>query len=328
MKKFILLVVLFLFCVTGCGKLSEEDILKKIDNKIKNSYKLSGSLSILNNDDVYNYDVEVSYKADNYYKVSLTNEANGHTQVILKNNDGVYILTPALNKSFKFQSDWPYDNSQMYLLEALINDIKKDESSKFSIDDSGYSFIAKVNYPNNKMLVNEKIFIDKNLDIKEVKIFDSNDVVKMELKINDIDYSPKFKDDYFDLEYIMKTFNEEYVLESSNLDDSIFPLFLPSNTKLTSSEKISTDVGERIIMTFSGDKPFLLVQETTSVLDEFTIIPTSGEPYMLRDTLGIMTDNSLSWTSGGIDYYIVSDVMGKDELLEIAQSISSVPVMK
>ena len=328
MKKFILLVVLFLFCVTGCGKLSEEDILKKIDNKIKNSYKLSGSLSILNNDDVYNYDVEVSYKADNYYKISLTNEANGHTQVILKNNDGVYILTPALNKSFKFQSDWPYDNSQIYLLQALINDIKKDESSKFSIDDSGYSFIAKVNYPNNKMLVNEKIFIDKNLDIKEVKIFDSNDVVKMELKINDIDYSPKFKDDYFDLEYIMKTFNEEYVLESSNLDDSIFPLFLPSNTKLTSSEKISTDVGERIIMTFSGDKPFLLVQETTSVLDEFTIIPTSGEPYMLMDTLGIMTDNSLSWTSGGIDYYIVSDVMGKDELLEIAQSISSVPVMK
>ena len=81
-------------------------------------------------------------------------------------------------------------------------------------------------------------------------------------------------------------------------------------------------------MTFSGDKPFLLVQETTSVLDEFTIIPTSGEPYMLMDTLGIMTDNSLSWTSGGIDYYIVSDVMGKDELLEIAQSISSVPVMK
>ena len=160
--------MLFLFCVTGCGKLSEEDILKKIDNKIKNSYKLSGSLSILNNDDVYNYDVEVSYKADNYYKVSLTNEANGHTQVILKNNDGVYILTPALNKSFKFQSDWPYDNSQIYLLQALINDIKKDESSKFSIDDSGYSFIAKVNYPNNKMLVNEKIFIDKNLDTDEL----------------------------------------------------------------------------------------------------------------------------------------------------------------
>lgn len=237
-------------------------------------------------------------------------------------------MTPALNKSFKFQSDWPYDNSQIYLLDALINDIKKDENSKFIVEDNGYSFTTKVSYPNNKMLVNERIVIDKNLDVKEVKVYDSNDVVKMELKINDVDYSPKFKNDYFDLEYIMKTFNDSYVLESSSLDDSIFPLFLPVNTKLTSSEKISTDIGERIIMTFSGDKPFLLVQETASIMEEFTVIPTNGEPYMLMDTLGVMTDNSLSWTSDGIDYYIVSDVMGKDELLEIAQSISSVPVMK
>lgn len=328
MKKIIFLIVLFCFFLTGCGKLDENDILKKIDNKIKDSYMFSGSLSILNNEDVYNYDVEVSYKADNYYKVSLTNEANGHTQVILKNDEGVYILTPALNKSFKFQSDWPYDNSQIYLLDALINDIKKDENSKFIVEDNGYSFTTKVSYPNNKMLVNERIVIDKNLDVKEVKVYDSNDVVKMELKINDVDYSPKFKNDYFDLEYIMKTFNDSYVLESSSLDDSIFPLFLPVNTKLTSSEKISTDIGERIIMTFSGDKPFLLVQETASIMEEFTVIPTNGEPYMLMDTLGVMTDNSLSWTSDGIDYYIVSDVMGKDELLEIAQSISSVPVMK
>ena len=88
------------------------------------------------------------------------------------------------------------------------------------------------------------------------------------------------------------------------------------------------DDGERIIMTFDGDKPFLLVEETANIMDEFTIIPTYGEPYMLMDTLGVMTDNSLTWTSGGIDYYLVSEVMGKDELIEIAQSISNVPTLK
>ena len=49
---------------------------------------------------------------------------------------------------------------------------------------------------------------------------------------------------------------------------------------------------------------------------------------MLMDTIGAMTDNSLTWTSGGIEYYIVSDVMNQDELLEIAQSISVIPTMK
>ena len=97
---------------------------------------------------VYTYDVEVSYKKDNNYKVSLTNQANSHTQVILKNSDGVYVLTPALNKSFKFQSDWPYSNSQIYLLKSLINDIKDTKDRSFKDAKNGYSLITKVNYPN------------------------------------------------------------------------------------------------------------------------------------------------------------------------------------
>lgn len=328
MKKLIICLGVFILFITGCGKYSDKDIVKEIEKKTKNSYILEGDLAISNNDDLYNYEVEVSYKKDHYYKVSLTNMANGHSQVILKNDDGVYILTPALNKSFKFQSDWPYDNSQIYLIKALLNDINNDEEVKFSENDDNYTFITNVNYPNNKMLVNQKITIDKKLNIKNVKVYDSNDSVKMELNVNRIDYSPTFKDDYFELETIMRTFDDNEVVESSNLDDSIYPLFVPVNTSLTNSERVETDNGERIIMTFSGDKPFLLVEETANVMEEFTVIPTYGEPYMLMDTLGVVTDNSLSWTSGGIEYYLVSDVMGKDELIEIAQSISAIPTMK
>ena len=328
MKKLIICLGVFILFITGCGKYSDKDIVKEIEKKTKNSYILEGDLAISNNDDLYNYEVEVSYKKDHYYKVSLTNMANGHSQVILKNDDGVYILTPALNKSFKFQSDWPYDDSQIYLIKALLNDINNDEEVKFSENDDNYTFITKVNYPNNKMLVNQKITIDKKLNIKNVKVYDSNDSVKMELNVNRIDYSPTFKDDYFELETIMRTFDDNEVVESSNLDDSIYPLFVPVNTSLTNSERVETDNGERIIMTFSGDKPFLLVEETANVMEEFTVIPTYGEPYMLMDTLGVVTDNSLSWTSGGIEYYLVSDVMGKDELIEIAQSISAIPTMK
>lgn len=81
-------------------------------------------------------------------------------------------------------------------------------------------------------------------------------------------------------------------------------------------------------MTFDGDKPFLLVEETASIEDEMTIVPTYGEPHMLMDTVGAMTENSLTWTSGGIEYYIVSDVMNQDELLEVAKSIGTIPTMK
>lgn len=324
--------MMVLLLVSGCGKNSETSVINDLEKKINkaSAYKVIGVLEIVNNDEVYTYDVEVSYKKNNNYRVSLTNQANNHTQVILKNSDGVYVLTPALNKSFKFQSDWPYSNSQVYLLKSLINDIKDTKDRGFKDVKSGYSLSTKVNYPNNSKLVKQTIELDKNGDLKKVSVYDSNNIICMTMTFDSIDYSPTFKKDYFNLDSVMSTYSisEEEVKETTMIDDTIYPLVIPNGTKLVSEEKIKKDVGDRIIMTFDGDKPFLLVEETAVVEDEFTVIPTYGEPFQLMDTLGVMTNNSLTWTSNGIEYYIVSDVLNQNELVEVAQSISYLPTMK
>ena len=333
MKKiFVGIIITMLLVTTGCGKNTESTVINDLEKKINkaSAYKISGDLEIVNNDEVYNYDIEVSYKKDNNYKVILINKANDHTQIILKNADGVYVLTPALNKSFKFQSDWPYSNSQIYLLKSLVNDIKNTKDIKFEEEKSGYKIVTTVNYPNNSKLVEQVIELNKKRDIKKVKVYDDNHAVCMSMTFKSIDYSPIFKKDYFDLNEVMGTYSidEETTKKTSELEDTIYPLVVPTNTKLVSEEKIKKDIGDRIIMTFDGDKPFLLVEETAVVEDEFTIIPTYGEPYQLMDTLGVMTNNSLTWTSNGIEYYIVSDVLNQDELVEVAQSISYLPTMK
>jgi hypothetical protein len=115
---------------------------------------------------------------------------------------------------------------------------------------------------------------------------------------------------------------------TSNLEDTIYPLLLPTGTTLASEEKIKTTNGERILMTFEGEKPFLLVEETVSKESDFTVIPTNGVPFQLMDVLGIKTDNSLSWISNGIEYYLVSDVLNSSELIDIAQSIYVLPTSK
>ena len=63
--------------------------------------------------------------------------------------DGVYVLTPTLNKSFKFQSKWPYNNSQSYLLQSIINDMENDANLKMTKQDGNYVFTSEVNYKNN-----------------------------------------------------------------------------------------------------------------------------------------------------------------------------------
>ena len=116
--------------------------------------------------------------------------------------------------------------------------------------------------------------------------------------------------------------------QTSSIDDIIYPLVVPEGTKLKSEEKLTKTGGERVILTFEGEKPFLLVEETAKQEDELTIIPTIGEPYMFMDTIGALSDNSLTWSSGNMEYYLVSDVMNQEELVEIASSINVLPTMK
>ena len=332
MKKILFSVLaVSLLILTGCGKDNKSEIKKNVINdidKIK-GYQQNLEMEIVNNDDVYQYDVSVSYYKPDYYKVILKNKSNGYEQTIIKNKDGVYVVTPTLNKSFKFQSEWPYNNSQAYLLKSVRDEIANDKSLNCTKDGDDYIFVTNnINYPNNPRLVKEKILVDKNYNIKEVIVMDQNNTALITVKYGSIDKDASFDNNYFVVNEEKSGDTKPTMAESSSLENGIFPLYLPAGTVLANQEIINKDNGERIIMTFSGDNPFLLVEETANVYDEFTIIPTSGEPFLLIDTIGSLTNESITWTSGGIDYYIVSDVLSQKELVEVAQSISTIPVMK
>ncbi|MEG1597268.1 MAG: hypothetical protein RR359_03240 [Bacilli bacterium] len=328
-KLFIFVLLIGIFFTTGCNKNSEKNIVDDLEKKIgkASSYKLEGVLEIVNNDESYKYDVTVMYKKPELYKVSLVNKNNAHEQIILKNNEGVYVVTPSLNKSFKFSSEWPNNNSQVYLLNSVIEDIKKDEKRNFKEEGKNYVITVKVNYPNNRRLVKEKIIVDKNLNITQIEVMDENNIPNMKMTFNKIDLKYISKEMDFKLDDIMK----DKVIDNkptSKLDDIIYPLYIPNGTKLSNQEKVEKTNGERVIMTFDGEKPFLLVEETVSSYEEFTVIPTFGEPQILIDTIGVVSDKSLSWTSGKTEYYLVSDDMSKEELLEIAKSINNIPALK
>ena len=387
MKKLFLLVALIAtICLTGCGKVGDKEIRNNFIKEIEGlkSYYMEGTLKLTNNDDNYEYDVEVSYQKDDNYKVTLINKGNDYEQIILKNKEGVYVITPSLNKSFKFQSDWPNNNSQSYLLTSVAKDLKDDSAYKFTQKDKDYIFTTKTNYPNNPKYVKQNIILDKKFDLKKVEVKDDQDITYIEFTVKNIDKKANFSENEFNLEEITKDFktqeekdnnitkseendttensqtpetnqdeenldqnnNQKEEIENQNntnetednsnqpeesntnqtskVDENVFPLYLPSNTSLSDKEVIETTNGERVIMTFSGDNPFILVQETVKPSKELEIIPTYGEPFMLIDTVGSLTDTSYTWTSNGVEYYIVSDQMEKTELLEVAKSINIV----
>ena len=381
-KLLFLIMIIGVFAISGCGKNSESDVIKDLTKKINDSkaYYVEGTLEIVNNEDVYTYNVNVSYKEKDNYKVSLVNTVNNHEQIILRNSDGVYVVTPRINKSFKFQSDWPYNNSQVYLLGPLLDDIANDANRTFEKVDDGSKIIVAANYPNNSKLVKQEILLDKSNNIKKVTVFDNNGTAQITMKFNKIDLNSKFNDNYFDLKQIIdikedntdnttnrennsdenknttdnkvednsttennntnvnenKNTNENKnedkksseTKQTSSIEDVIYPMYIPANTYLSNKEKVSKDDGERLILTFDGDNPFMLIEETVTYEKEHLIVPTYGELEVMASTVAIVNDNSVNWIDNNIEYYVVSDKLSKSELLDIARSISVLPVSK
>ena len=328
MKKWLLLTCLCCFVLVGCGKYGEKDIIKDLNKKIDkaNGYYLNGELEIINNEDSYLYDVEVAYQKDDNFRVSLKNKTNNHEQIILKNTEGVYVLTPSLNKSFKFQSEWPYNNSQSYILQTILKDIEDDSEKIFEEIDDTYVFTTKVNYSNNNELTKQKITFDKDLNPKSVVILNNQDEIQMQMKFNSVDYNATYDENYFTLQGNMQ--NASIETTNSTLDSIIYPMYIPENTQLSGQEKVTTETGERIILTFSGESPFTIVQETAQAAEELLTIPMYGEPYIVTDTVGALSDNSVTWVSNGVEFYVVSDILDSQELLEVANSINTMTVGK
>ncbi len=327
MKKYLIFLTIISLCLVGCGSYGEKDIVKDFSKKINdtNGYYINGELEIVNNEDSYLYDVEVAYQKENNFKVVLKNKTNNHEQVILKNSDGVYVLTPSLNKSFKFQSEWPYNNSQSYILQTILKDLESDTEKTFEEKDDSYIFTTKVNYSNNSELVKQQITLDKDLNLKSVVVLNSNDEIKMKMTFNTIDYKATYDDTYF-----MVSSNVSNTIDdtSQTLDSIIYPMYVPNNTQLSGQEKLKTENGERIILTFSGENPFTIVQETVNPTSELLTIPMYGEPQIITDTVGAVSEDSISWISNGVEFYVVSDKLDSEEMLEVANSINTLPIGK
>ena len=365
MKKLVVLCIALLFITCGCGKFTVDTAVKEFvgDVNSSKSYNLKGTMEIVNNEETFTYSLETFYLKDDYYKVVLVNQTNNHEQIILRNGDGVYVVTPSLNKSFKFQSEWPYNSSQAYILKALADDIKNDENVTLEETENNYILKSKVNYPNNTDLTYQKIYFDKKMNIESAEVYNSEDIVKIKVVFTSVDLKAGLDEDDFLLEDLIdedanctsgkcpteekpkvdnntQTNDKENITEENNvenqtpeanpseetsniLDSIIYPLYVPSNTHLTSSEKIDTNSGERVILTFAGDKDFILIEETANISNEFEIIPVYGDPMMVSDTVAALSASSLSWSSNNVDYYLASNELSQEEMLTIASSLGN-----
>ncbi|HHY74990.1 MAG TPA: outer membrane lipoprotein carrier protein LolA [Bacillus bacterium] len=328
-KKSFLLFILGLLLIIGlsaCGEKSQEDVKKALDKKMEEitGYKANATLTLQTGNQPQEYSIDIWHNKPDFYRVHLKSDNKEQSQMILRNNDGVFVITPALNKSFRFQSDWPENTSQAYLYESLVSDILNDDEAKFTQTETAYIFETKTNYQNNKTLPTQEIAINKkDLSPVMVKVMDQDRQPLVQVDFTGFEFNAKFDADAFDLEK-NKTGAQMDTPTMAQPANAKLTVLYPESTpgmELIEEKKVATENGERIVLTYAGEKSFTLFEEVASVLPASAPIFVDGEPVDLGFTVGIVTENAISWSYDSVDFYLASENLSKEEMYEIARSV-------
>ncbi|WP_101846606.1 outer membrane lipoprotein carrier protein LolA [Halobacillus sp. Marseille-P3879] len=320
--------------LSACGEQSKEDVVKKLEEQESEmkGYKTDASMTMKTGKEEQKYHIQISHKKKDFYKVELENDRDEKgSQIILKNDSGVFVLTPALNKSFKFQSDWPENTSQPYLFNSLIKDIKADSETEFNATDNHYVFKTKTNYQNNQSLPYQEIYFDKkSYTPVMVKVFDQDMTAMVEVQFSNFSSDDTFKEEDFDVDQNMAMSSSDDVPVNAPDEQPADPEVLyPEETlgaSLWDKQEVETDNGTRVIMTYKGEKDFTIIQEaaTTQPASARQSIEVNGELVQLSSGLvGALSEQKLEWSNDSTTYHLASSELTQDEMVAVANSINS-----
>lgn len=330
-RIFTLLIILLALMLTACGTPSKEDVLKKLSNKWNETkgYDLQATMEIKTGEEPRLYHVDVWHTKPNYYRVNVTQEGSKDSQMIVRNEDGVFVITPSLGKTYKFQSDWPAQNSQGYLIGTLSEDIQADANSTMKEVDGTYVFETVTRNNQKKVLPTQRIYIDKKTLLPtHVSILDEMQEEKIRITFKKItlgtarkasDYDVELKDSTSEAEEDEKE-DDKGTEESASLS-IYYPTVNWEGVTRLEEQRVDAENGKRSLMIYGGAKEFIIIQEPASKPESKLPVMLEGDPVDLGFTIAAQTDKSIRWESEGVSFFIASESLTKEEMIEVAASM-------
>lgn len=328
-KWLLIILALMLISLSGCGQKNSEDIVADLEETLGalESYKASGTMTIEAGETPQEYNVEVWYKQPNYYRIALSNINNNVTQIILKNDEGVFVLEPSLNKSYRFKSDWPESSGAVYLFHSLASGIIGDEERIFSTEEDFYIYEVKANY-DNKTLSKQKVWLDEDLRPVKVSVFDPNQTKLVEMVFNEFTFDCSFDDDAFSMDRNLTGWDLNSLPTIANIGESDFgiiePAYIPDGMTKNTPKVIKNEDGEEIVIKYDGSYIFNLIESKSKAIMASAPEMSKTNIVDLGYGIGIMTEmneiRTLTWTYNGVDFKLTGDLPA-DEMVLVAKSV-------
>lgn len=303
---------------------SLQDKAKKLKEDLV-SYQLVGNMEISTQGDFKNYLITSSWLKEEdqeYFKVSMLDKSLNQEQIILKNEEGVFVITPSLNQVFKFQGEWPMNSPKPYLLQTML-DILNTECV-VSKENKGYLISADANYPSASTLVKQEIRMTSDLKPRSLIAYNADGQIELQMDFTEVKYNEPFEKEMFNTpKSSIETVSSGY---TGLVDLPLYPMTV-FDSKLVSSTVSNNDGQTSHVLEFSGGKEFTVVQKAVSQSEDLNVKEIDGELVEGFGLVGYYNGNRLTVITSQMETSIYSDELSVSEMLQVIESMQ-VSVMK
>lgn len=321
MKKIgIILLMLLTFGMASCkDNTKESKAIEEFVNQVEKatSYELDGKMDVTKNDSTVSFSMNVCYSGPSCYKVTYVNNANNSRQILLKNADGVYVLSPELNKEFKFESTWPLNSSHIYILNKVVADLKDDAEKTVKTEGDYYVITSKISHKVRTDLVSQSIYLSTSDYSLCYITYNTETSSPMKFSVDSLKYNVTFKSNAFNVDAIMES--ESALIGEGSTEKVSEILFGDVFEGVVLS---ASNTGEDYtVLSYSGEKNYTIIYQTVIESSVSTVERIFDDFVMLDETIGYISSNSLTFYRGDKEFKIISSELTLQEMVEIANSL-------
>lgn len=312
------IVVVIIALVLAFKPSSNEQKLNNVYKDIQH-YEIEGQMELTSGEDIKNYTVTVGYELVDgleFFKVVMYDKTINQQQEILRNTDGVFVITPNLNQVFKFEGDWPLNSPKPYLLQNVKQVL--DHEHTMEKQKEGYLIKSTASYSSVPTLVRQEIMLDKKMKPLALIGYTKEDQIVLKLTFQKVNLKPEFTSDYF---VTPKEAMEKPVV-SDSLEYSLpwYPM-QTYDAILTAENKMIVNEQQQHILEFTGDKSFTIVQKEAKRKEQLQVEEVNGTLVNELNIIGYYRENCLTVMSEQMEINVYSTDLGMDEMIQIVQSL-------
>lgn len=306
--------------VAGCGAPSKDAMVGKLKAETQTlnqkNYTSTAMMTVQTDNSSQTYYIVTSYEGPDRYRIELGDSNKHINQIIVKNPNGMFIVSPSLQKVFRFSGSWAQNQGHIYLYDQILQQIIASDQVKVAQKGTNYTFEMPVT-PSNDVVSKEQVELSKDLKPQKVVLYDKSDHAVVLIDFKSFKTGVKFQNVDFDPYKLAAN----SAAKTSVIDQSQFGYILPTDTLGDKLDVAEPEQQDDYLLRYSGTHGFTLSEWRPNPepdgLPSANLVDLYGVPAMEMTT---GKSRQLVWLNNGVEFALTSANLTDAQMQSIAMS--------